>query len=318
MVPNRNTNGGRKYVLPSSSNNQVPCQHCNKLYSSCGLWSHEQSCLRRREKEKDNNDFAVLAAQAVEEKLERKEACRERKHLHKPKEQATATGTGPHVLLVPSASLLSEDCTENAPDNLNAGAMSFAMGSDVVDAMSVGVDSDSSMASSHGPTPPTLSSLAAETSVPSGFDTFKTEYHPKYGRATTIETFSTFRRKQDQWLPIINEEPWQPFSCHADFEFAELAHNAALNKDHTDELEAGVALPASILRAMGLTELEQKAARIPQDLWRPSYQDSEKENIPSSSSRQSKCPAMGPAASMPAKRARVATQPLHTARTLVV
>ncbi|KIK41608.1 hypothetical protein CY34DRAFT_85128 [Suillus luteus UH-Slu-Lm8-n1] len=92
------------------------------------------------------------------------------------------------------------------------------------------------MVSSHGPTPPTLSSIAAETSVPSGLDTFKTEYHPKSGRATTIETFSTFGRKQDQWLPIIDEEPWQPFSCRADFEFAELAHNAALNKDHTDEL----------------------------------------------------------------------------------
>ncbi|KAG1861170.1 hypothetical protein DFJ58DRAFT_715501 [Suillus subalutaceus] len=92
------------------------------------------------------------------------------------------------------------------------------------------------MASSHGPTPPTLSSIAAETSVPSGLDTFKTEYHLKSGCATTIETFSTFGRKQDQWLPIINEEPWQPFSCHADFEFAKLTHNAALNKDHTDEL----------------------------------------------------------------------------------
>jgi hypothetical protein len=99
-----------------------------------------------------------------------------------------------------------------------------------------GVDSDSSMASSHGPTPPTLSLLAAETSVPSGLDTFKTEYHPKSGRTTTIETFSTFGHKQDQQLPIIDEEPWQPFSCHADFEFAELVHNAALNKDHTDEL----------------------------------------------------------------------------------
>ncbi|KAG1836405.1 hypothetical protein DFJ58DRAFT_719098 [Suillus subalutaceus] len=62
------------------------------------------------------------------------------------------------------------------------------------------------------------------------------EYHLKSGRATTIETFSTFGPKQDQWLPIIDEEPCQPFSCRADFEFAELAHNAALNKDHTDEL----------------------------------------------------------------------------------
>ncbi|KAG1769124.1 hypothetical protein EV702DRAFT_1181845 [Suillus placidus] len=76
----------------------------------------------------------------------------------------------------------------------------------------------------------------AVPSVHSNLDTFKTEYHPNSGRATSIETFSTFGRKQDQRLPIVDEEPWQPFSCPADFEFAELAHNAALNKDHTDEL----------------------------------------------------------------------------------
>jgi hypothetical protein len=49
--------------------------------------------------------------------------------------------TGPHVLSVPSASLLSDDRTENVPDDLNAGAVSFTMGSDVVDAMSVGGES---------------------------------------------------------------------------------------------------------------------------------------------------------------------------------
>lgn len=65
-------------------------------------------------------------------------------------------------------------------------------------------------------------------------------------------------------------------------------------------------------------ELEQKAARIPSDHWMPSYQDVEKENVQPSGSRRSKRPAMGPAASMPAKRVRIATQPLHTARTLVV
>jgi hypothetical protein len=48
--------------------------------------------------------------------------------------------------------------------------------------------------------------------------------------------------------------------------------------------EAGVALPVHILRAMGLTELEQKGACIPPDHWKPSYDDVEKENIPASSS----------------------------------
>ncbi|KAG1771692.1 hypothetical protein EV702DRAFT_1048909 [Suillus placidus] len=37
-------------------------------------------------------------------------------------------------------------------------------------------------------------------------------------------------------LPIINDEPWQPFMCHADFEFAELAHQVALNNDQTNKM----------------------------------------------------------------------------------
>jgi len=82
--------------------------------------------------------------------------------------------------------------------------------------------------------------------------------------------------------------------------------------------EAGVALPTSILRTMGLIELEQKATHILKDHWKLSYQDTEKENILSWSSHWSKCPAMGPAASIPAKQAHIATQPLHTACTLVV
>ncbi|KIK35666.1 hypothetical protein CY34DRAFT_95703, partial [Suillus luteus UH-Slu-Lm8-n1] len=82
--------------------------------------------------------------------------------------------------------------------------------------------------------------------------------------------------------------------------------------------EAGVTLPAHILRVMGLTELEQKATHIPPDRWKPSYDDVEKENIPASSSRQTKRSVIAPAVSLPAKQPCIATQPLLTARTLVV
>ncbi|KAG2046352.1 hypothetical protein BDR06DRAFT_899401 [Suillus hirtellus] len=37
-------------------------------------------------------------------------------------------------------------------------------------------------------------------------------------------------------LPIVDNELWQPFMCRADFEFAELAHQAALNKDQTNKM----------------------------------------------------------------------------------
>jgi len=83
---------------------------------------------------------------------------------------------------------------------------------------------------------PTISALPNTLSaVNSDLDTFKTEYHPNSGRAPSIESFSVYGRKEVP-TPILDEEPWQPFSCRADFEFADLAHKAALNKDQTDEL----------------------------------------------------------------------------------
>ncbi|KAG1901609.1 uncharacterized protein F5891DRAFT_1187480 [Suillus fuscotomentosus] len=82
---------------------------------------------------------------------------------------------------------------------------------------------------------------AATAAVPITCDTFKTKYHPNSRRAPAIETFSAFGHSieaEARSLPIVDDEPWQPFMCHADFEFAELAHQAALNKDQTDKMLA--------------------------------------------------------------------------------
>ncbi|KAG1901570.1 uncharacterized protein F5891DRAFT_1187429 [Suillus fuscotomentosus] len=175
----------------------------------------------------------MLAAQGVEEQIKIKR--KERKHLLK--EQAAATHNIGSPSSDPSMSL--QDRTENMPDEFIVGP-SFEMIPDV-DVMSISgdsqqcADSDSSMAScARTPLPP--SSLSAVPLVHSNLKTFKMEYHPKSGCATSIETFSIFGHKQDQQPSIVVEEHWQPFSCCADFEFAELAHNAALNKDHTDAL----------------------------------------------------------------------------------
>lgn len=86
--------------------------------------------------------------------------------------------------------------------------------------------------------PPDLVPVSAATATTSArLDTFKTEYHPHSSRPTTIERFSVYgHRSETQWSPIIDGDPWHPFTCREDFEFAELAHKAALNKDHTNEL----------------------------------------------------------------------------------
>ncbi|KAG0693167.1 hypothetical protein DFH29DRAFT_1040601, partial [Suillus ampliporus] len=205
MAPNRNTDRGCKYLASTSSNNQVNCQYCNRSYSACGIKSHEQGCLRRRDKKHDDKDFAALAVRAVEEELQRKEACQEKRWHHK--EQTMTSAVTAAAALVPNSRIVPHG-TQNSPnqdyqqdqqpDDFTAG-LSFEGGSDVVDAMS-------------------------------------TEYHPHSGRATSVETFSTFGCKECQQPPVIDDEPWQPFACRADFEFAELAHQAALNKNQTDEL----------------------------------------------------------------------------------
>ncbi|KAG0692969.1 hypothetical protein DFH29DRAFT_985615 [Suillus ampliporus] len=72
---------------------------------------------------------------------------------------------------------------------------------------------------------------------------FKTEFHPHSGHPTTIETFSTYGSGSGTHSPVVDDTPWHPFTCRADFEFAELVHKAALNKDQTNELLKFICFP---------------------------------------------------------------------------
>jgi hypothetical protein len=69
-------------------------------------------------------------------------------------------------------------------------------------------------------------------------DSFRTEYHPNSGHATVTEPFSAFSRSYSAPKYIVDNEPWRPFLTSGDFEFAELAHQAALSKDQTNKLLA--------------------------------------------------------------------------------
>jgi hypothetical protein len=58
---------------------------------------------------------------------------------------------------------------------------------------------------------------------------FKTEFHPQSKKAPLFQSYEEFRHYSSQQQPLF-EEPWQPFSCHGDFEFAEIVLEAGLNK----------------------------------------------------------------------------------------
>ncbi|KAG1796452.1 uncharacterized protein HD556DRAFT_1431467 [Suillus plorans] len=68
---------------------------------------------------------------------------------------------------------------------------------------------------------------------------FKTMYHPSAGREPLLQTFEEFgvNSHPEEELPV-DEEPWRPFCSRGDFEFAEIALNAALNKSQINALLA--------------------------------------------------------------------------------
>ncbi|KAG1861808.1 hypothetical protein DFJ58DRAFT_715411 [Suillus subalutaceus] len=66
---------------------------------------------------------------------------------------------------------------------------------------------------------------------------FKTEYHPRSGRQTLFQPFDQFGISPEaQDVPIVDKEPWRPFRLHGDFEFSEIAIEAALNKSQINTL----------------------------------------------------------------------------------
>jgi hypothetical protein len=64
---------------------------------------------------------------------------------------------------------------------------------------------------------------------------FKTEYHPRSNQPPLFQSYEEFRHYSHKQQPP-NKEPWQPFSCYGDFEFAEIALEAGLSKAHINKL----------------------------------------------------------------------------------
>jgi hypothetical protein len=61
----RHNTRGRKYMQTSVSTSKVQCQYCNESYASRGIKSHEQSCLRRKEKKKEDKKFVRAAVHSM-------------------------------------------------------------------------------------------------------------------------------------------------------------------------------------------------------------------------------------------------------------
>ncbi|KAG0692211.1 hypothetical protein DFH29DRAFT_882840 [Suillus ampliporus] len=232
MPPLRNNTGGRKYTQTSASTIKVQCQYCDESYTTRGIKSHEQSCLWQKEKKKEDREFARVAAYSILNEGEHKH------HRNKKYKQTHSVSGGAAATSV--ATLIDVYDYDGGHDY---PAVALEGGFDDTQSIEGEVrqcsHSDTSMASASAGAapPPGLIPVSAATATRSACsDMFKTEFHPHSGHPTTIETFSTYGSGLGTRSPIVDDTPWHPFTCHADFEFVELVHKAALNKDQTNEL----------------------------------------------------------------------------------
>jgi len=70
----------------------------------------------------------------------------------------------------------------------------------------------------------------------SGFklDDIRVEFHPSSHRDTTVHHFEEYGKRNANLVPPTDDAPWRPFPSRLDFEFAELAHKAALSRAEID------------------------------------------------------------------------------------
>ncbi|KAI0091116.1 hypothetical protein BDY19DRAFT_991694 [Irpex rosettiformis] len=85
---------------------------------------------------------------------------------------------------------------------------------------------------------PSMPDASRPTQPPPEVDSIKVEYHRSAGIKPTISSFEAFKR--DPNMPKANldllSEPWIPFESRTEFEFAELAHEARLNRSQVTRL----------------------------------------------------------------------------------
>jgi hypothetical protein len=71
---------------------------------------------------------------------------------------------------------------------------------------------------------------------------FKTEFHPCSGREPLLQAFEEFDVALEMLKePPADEAPWHPFHSWGDFEFSEIALEAALNQGQVDKLLSFIA-----------------------------------------------------------------------------
>ncbi|KAG9310467.1 hypothetical protein JVU11DRAFT_9611 [Chiua virens] len=235
MVSSKSKGAGRMYVTSTADDTKVKCQLCGEEFTKRGIKSHQGSCERKHDKKRRNREYADLAAQAVE--AQRKEQLGAAADLDvslpgpsqlpdsvpSPNVDAAMFDAGFEGYSDPAIRSEGSRSKYDIPKSIYSSNEFYQHYEGSSGAFQ-------SMESIHGPEVPD-----APVAFTVSCDSFKTEYHPKSGRSPDIDQFSAFNRTAS--LPqFMDEEPWLPFQSETDLEFAEIAHQAALNKEHTEAL----------------------------------------------------------------------------------
>ncbi|KAH7921263.1 hypothetical protein BV22DRAFT_1132401, partial [Leucogyrophana mollusca] len=219
--PIRSRNAAPSDSGSSSANGpKAPCEYCQKLFHPQGLKTHEKSCSKKVEQRKRDKEYEALALKQIKKAQKKK---------HEGRMHGTALGADRVRLPALDASLdsgerLPPDApSQPLPDQPDPGdAPSYEDEHTLmnVDQMPMGADRQST-----SPTSDTSMGNAGISIAPPlapQVDSFKTEYHPNSGREAHIETFSAYGRQPDSEPVPRDNEPWRPFRCRTDFEFAEI------------------------------------------------------------------------------------------------
>lgn len=75
-----------------------------------------------------------------------------------------------------------------------------------------------------------------ERLMPHKIDDIKVEYHPNCRRKAVIHHFDDYRCETSSCSIPLEDEPWRPFLCRNDFEFARVAMEAALKPAQVNAL----------------------------------------------------------------------------------
>ncbi|KAG1876519.1 hypothetical protein DFJ58DRAFT_720982 [Suillus subalutaceus] len=195
---------------------QLSCPHCSKKFKTQGFKKHEASCKKQKDTKAERAEFALQYAR--DQRRARQQAYTDMGMI------TPSAGPSRSVAGIQNAPPVIKDHGPLA-DNPNTGDFEAYDGN---------FEGAGSLANSQ------RGSVEPQPVIPPPQPIeFKTVYHPSARREPLLQTFEEFdvNTRPEEELPV-DEEPWRPFCSRGDFEFAEIALNAALNKSHIDGLLA--------------------------------------------------------------------------------